>query len=78
MSDLVLSDLDSRILSRLGAAAAAHGRTVEVEAKEILAAAVGARPNDNWAAVDAIRQRLAESKRTFSDRLELLREDRQR
>jgi plasmid stability protein len=78
LSDLLLTNLDEKILARLDAAAVAHGSTAEDVAKEILSTALGSRPSDNWAAVDAIRQRLAASRRSFSDSLELLREDRQR
>ena len=78
MSELVISDLDAIVLTRLGARAASHGRTVEGEAKQILAEAVGTRSGDAWAAVDAIRERLAASDRAFRDSVELLREDRRR
>ena len=78
MSELVIPDLDANILTRLGERAALHGRTVEGEAKQILAEAVRRSTSDDWAAVDAIRQRLAASNRSFGDSVELVREDRQR
>jgi plasmid stability protein len=78
MCELVISNLDSQVLSRLGERAALHGRTVESEARQILAEAVGGSSGNAWAAVDAIRQRLADTKRSFGDSVELLREDRQR
>ncbi|MBI2479619.1 MAG: hypothetical protein HYV60_13600 [Planctomycetia bacterium] len=78
MNELVIPDLDAHVLTRLGERAALHGRTVESEAKQILAEAVRGSTGDDWAAVDAIRQRLAASKRSFGDSVELLREDRQR
>lgn len=78
MSELVIPDLDAHILTRLGERAASHGRTVESEAKQILAEAVRGVTGDAWAKVDAIRQRLAASNRSFGDSVELVREDRQR
>ncbi len=78
MSELVIPDLDANVLIRLGERAALHGRTVEGEAKQILAEAVRESASDDWAAVDAIRQRLAASNRSFGDSVELVREDRQR
>ncbi len=77
MSELVISDLDAIVLTRLGVRAASHGRTVEGEAKQILAEAVGT-SGDAWATVDAIRERLAALDRAFGDSVELLREDRKR
>ena len=78
MSDLVIPDLDAQVLTRISQQAALHGRTVEVEAKEILTEAVRGSAGGAWAAVDAIRQRLEASNRSFGDSLALLREDRER
>jgi plasmid stability protein len=79
MGQLVISGLDAQILRALGARAAAHGRTVEGEARQILTEAASISHGGNeWAAVDAIRERLATSNRAFSDSAELLREDRAR
>ena len=78
MSQLVISDLDATVFIRLGARAAAHGRSLEGEAKQILAEAVSTRTGDAWATVDTIRERLAASQQAFGDSVELLREDRQR
>lgn len=78
MGQLVISGLDARVLQILGTRAATHGRTVEGEALQILTEAVGTVKGDEWSAVDAIRQRLEASNRTFSNSTELLREDRAR
>ena len=78
MSELVIPDLDAHVLTRLGKRAELHGRTVESEAKQILSEAVRGSAGDAWSAVDAIRERLAASNRSFGDSVELLREDRQR
>jgi antitoxin FitA len=77
MSALVIADLDDAILTRLRERATSHGRTAEAEAREILAAALQAAP-DPWASINAFRERLRVSGRTFSDSTELLREDRER
>jgi plasmid stability protein len=77
MSALVIPDLDDSTLARLRELAISHGRTAEAEAKAILAEALQA-PPDPWASINAFRERLAASGRTFSDSTELLREDRER
>jgi plasmid stability protein len=77
MSALVIPELDDSILARLREPATSHGRTAEAEAREILAVALQA-PPDPWADINAFRERLRASGRTFSDSTELLREDRKR
>jgi antitoxin FitA len=78
MAELVLTDVDDVILSRLQERATRHGRTPAQEAKEILADAVRGQSPDPWAPVDDIYRRLAASGQTFSDSAEFLREDRDR
>ena len=78
MGQLLISGLDPQILSVLGARAASHGRTVEGEARQILTEAIGTPSGNAWTGVDAIRERLEASNRTFDDSVELLREDRGR
>lgn len=78
MSQLTIPDIDESLMSRLKQRAAAHGQTIEAEAKTILAQMLGKSEDDVWAKVDAIHARLAASGRTFSDSAELLREDRDR
>ncbi|MGI8982483.1 MAG: FitA-like ribbon-helix-helix domain-containing protein [Pirellulaceae bacterium] len=78
MGQLVISGLDPQVLSVLGVRAASHGRTVEAEARQILTEAIGTPSGSAWAGVDAIRERLAASNRSFGDSVELLREDRGR
>ena len=77
MSALVIPDLDDATLARLRERATSHGRSAEEEAREILAAALEG-PPDPWARINAFRERLLASGRTFSDSTELLREDRDR
>jgi plasmid stability protein len=78
MADLLLSDVDNRVLQHLQERARCHGRTPAEEARAILAEALTGKPPDAWASVDAIYRRLAASGRTFSDSADLLREDRDR
>lgn len=78
MSQLTLRDIDESLMSKLRQRTAAHGQTIEAEAKTILAQMLSAPDDDVWAKVDAIHDRLAASGRTFSDSAELLREDRDR
>ncbi len=78
MSQLTILDIDDSLMQRLQQRAAAHGQTVEAEARTILAQTLGTPEDDIWARVDAIHDRLAASGRAFSDSAELLREDRER
>lgn len=78
MSVLVISSLDEASLSRLADRARAQGSTIEDEARRILLEAVKPGGPSRWSAVDAIRNRLAATGKTFSDSVELLREDRER
>ncbi len=78
MPQLLIPDLDDRILERLRQRAAEHARSTEVEAQEILAAALPPPAADPWAVVNALRNELAQSGREFPDSTVLVREDRDR
>jgi antitoxin FitA len=78
VSELVLTQLDDAILDHLRDRASRHGRTAVEEAKVILSEVLGVRPAGPWARVDTIYERLAASGRTFTDSVDLLREDRDR
>lgn len=78
MSDLLIPNVDPGTIAQLGQRASQHGRSLEEEVKVILAGAARPASAADWSEVDAIRQRLAASGRTFSDSAELLREDRER
>ena len=78
MAELVLTDLDEVVLHDLHDRATRRGRTPAEEAKVILAEALGGKRLDVWATVDTIYHRLAASGRTFTDSVDLLREDRER
>jgi plasmid stability protein len=78
MSHLLIPDVEPALLDRLRERASRHGRTVEMKAMAILAQALESAPQNPWAGVNAIRERLAASGRDFGDSTEMLREDRQR
>jgi plasmid stability protein len=78
MAELVLTEVNERILYHLRARAAGHGRTPEEEAKAILSDALEGEEQDVWAQVDALYRHFTASARTFSDSADLLREDRDR
>jgi plasmid stability protein len=78
MPSLLIPDVQESTLSRLFERAAAHKRTPEAEAKAILEQLLQSHPTVGWDQVNAFRQRLAASGRSFGDSTELLREDRER
>jgi plasmid stability protein len=78
MSAPLTLHVDEMALVRLRELAAAHGRSPEAEAHAILLGALRPPASAAWAGVNAIRERLAGSGRSFSDSAELLREDRER
>ncbi len=78
MSAPLTLHVEEAVLARLRAQAAAHGRSAEAEAKAILLQALRPDAAAAWAGVNAIRERLASTGRTFGDSAELLREDRER
>jgi hypothetical protein len=78
MSAALTLHVEEQILIRLGERAAAHGRSPEAEANAILLQALQPPVSAAWAGVNAIRERLAKSGRSFGDSAELLREDRER
>jgi plasmid stability protein len=75
MPQLLIPDIDDGTLRRLRERAIHHARSVEVEAKAILA---GALQSDPWTAINVMREDLARSGREFPDSTPLLREDRDR
>jgi hypothetical protein len=78
MSAILIPHVDDTLLARLRERAAASGRTPEAEAQLILREALQSVPPSGWAEVNALRDRLATSGRSFSDSAELLSEDRDR
>jgi len=78
MAQLVIHDFEEDLLVSLQARATNHGRTVEAEAKAILVRNLSGLHAKTWDRADLIYQRLAQTGRSFSDSVELIREDRQR
>lgn len=78
MLQLLIPDLDLEMFDRLRAQAVRNGRALEEEAIAILAAALRPDPAKVWDEIDAFREELAASGRSFSDSTELIREDRDR
>jgi plasmid stability protein len=78
MPQLLIPDVEPKILEQLRERASRHGRTIETEARTILAEALRPIGNDAWTEVDAIRKRLEATGREFSDSVPLIREDRDR
>ena len=83
MTQLVIKDLDPLIVKKLLVRAQRQGRSLEAELKAILEAAAEAEVVDRAAVMAAARKRIEQARqkyagRTFSDSVELLREDRQR
>lgn len=78
MAELILTEVDNRVLHSLQERALRHGRTPVEEAKAILAETLHGKLPDAWAQVDEIYHRLAATGRTFSDSADLIREDRDR
>ncbi|MCX7011133.1 MAG: hypothetical protein NTW86_00965 [Candidatus Sumerlaeota bacterium] len=78
MASTAIPNIKEDALIRLRERASAHARTPEAEAKAILEGALQATPAAVWDQVNAFRDRLADSDRSFTDSAELLREDRQR
>lgn len=77
MAQLLVRDLDDRVVQRLKSRAAQHKRSLQAEAKKILEEAV---PDSDaaWKRIDRIFHRFKRSGRRFSDSVVLIREDRDR
>ncbi len=77
MAQVLVRQLNSKIVARLKKRAKEHGRSLQSEVKTILEEAVpdyeGA-----WKRIEGLRKRLRKSGRKFSDSAALIREDRER
>lgn len=58
MATMILRNLDDRLKQRLHVRAAAHGRSIEEEAHDILRAALAQEGEDGRSLVEAIRARI--------------------
>ncbi len=77
MAQVLVRQLDNKVVVRLKKRAKEHGRSLQSEMKTILEEAV---PDYEaaWKRIEGIRKRLRKSGRTFSDSADLIREDRDR
>ncbi len=77
MAQILIRNLDEKLVGRLKKQAKGHGRSLQAEAKRILEEAA---PDyeEVWRRIDRLRNKLKRSGRTFSDSAELIREDRDR
>lgn len=78
MAQVLVRNLNERVVARLKKRAANRGRSLQAEVKMILEEASKEDATDFWKAADRIRERLKRSGRTFSDSAVLIREDRDR
>jgi antitoxin FitA len=77
MAQLLVRQLNNKVVARLKKRAKEHGRSLQSEVKTILEEAV---PDYEraWKRIDSLRLRLKRSGRKFSNSTDLIREDRDR
>jgi plasmid stability protein len=77
MAQVLVRQLDNKVVDRLKRRAKEHGRSLQSEVKTILEEAV---PDYEaaWKRIEGFRKRLGKSGRTFTDSADLIREDRDR
>ena len=77
MAQVLVRQLDEKVVDRLKKRAREHGRSLQSEVKTILEEAV---PDyeSAWKRIELIRTKLKRSGRKFSDSADLIREDRDR
>ena len=77
MAQVLVRQLDNKVVDRLKKRAKEHGRSLQSEVKTILEEAV---PDYEaaWKRIEGFRKRLKKSGRKFSDSAELIREARDR
>lgn len=77
MAQVLVRQLDSKVIVRLKKRAKEHGRSLQSEVKTILEEAV---PDYEaaWKRIERFRKRLTKSARTFNNSADRIREDRER
>lgn len=78
MAQVLVRNLNDRVVARLKKRAKTRGRSLQAEVKTILEEAAKDVPEDFWKEADRIRKQLGHSGRKFSDSAALIREDRDR
>lgn len=77
MAQIIVRNLDEAVVDRLKERAERNHRSLEAEVRQILEDASEQLSWDEaWARIDAFRQRMIDSGRTFSDSTDLIRDDR--
>ena len=78
MTDVLIRDLDDDVVDRLKVRAERNGRSLQAELKRLVE--INARVSEEgfWKRVDDLAEAINEPGKTFTDSVELLREDRQR
>ena len=77
MAQLLVRQLNDKVMDRLKKRAKEHGRSLQSELKMILEEAVSDYERA-WKRIDALRLRLKQSGRKFGNSADLIREDRDR
>lgn len=78
MTDILIRNVDRKVLDRLKRRAAGNGRSLQQELQEIIRQAAGYGTLDALALADRIRGEIAEQYPVQTDSVELIREDRDR
>ena len=78
MAQVLVRNLNDKVVARLKKRAKTRGRSLQAEVKTILEEAAKDVPGDFWKEADRIRMQLGRSGRKFSDSAMLIREDRDR
>jgi plasmid stability protein len=76
MAQVLVRQLDDKVVERLKKRAKEHGRSLQSEAKTILEEAVPPDYEGAWKRIERFQKRLKQSGRKFSDSAALIREDR--
>jgi antitoxin FitA len=78
MAQVLVRNLEDKVVARLKKRAKTRGRSLQAEVKTILEEAAQEESGDFWKEADRIRERLKRSGKQFSDSADLIREDRDR
>ncbi len=76
MAQVLVRNLNDKVVARLKRRAKTRGRSLQAEVKTILEEAAKDVPEDFWKEADRIREQLKRSGRKFSDSAALIRADR--
>jgi plasmid stability protein len=78
MTDILIRNVDRKVLDRLKTRAAGNGRSLQRELQEIIRQAAGIGTLEALAYADRIRREIAEQYPEQTDSVDLIREDRDR